>query len=96
MFAVIEHAHRRIRILSATAHPTTAWLTQAARNLMMDFDDVGCRARFLIRDRDGKFSSGFDAVFAEAGIRVVLHRCSDAPDERDHPTMGADLSPRAA
>jgi transposase InsO family protein len=72
VFAVIEHAHRRLRILGATAHPTAAWVTQAARNLVMDFDDVGCRARFMIRDRDGKFPTGFDAVLADAGIRVVL------------------------
>jgi transposase InsO family protein len=72
VFAVIEHAQRRIRILGATPHPTTAWVTQAARNLVMDLDDVGCRARFLVRDRDGKFSDSFDAVFADTGIRVVL------------------------
>jgi transposase InsO family protein len=72
VFAVIEHAHRRIRILGTTAHPTAAWVTQAARNLAMDLDDVGCRTRFIIRDRDGKFPSGFDAVLADAGIRVVL------------------------
>jgi transposase InsO family protein len=72
VFAVIEHTHRRIRILGATAHPTAAWVTQAARNLMMDLDEVGFRARFLIRDRDGKFPTGFDAVLADAGIRIVL------------------------
>jgi hypothetical protein len=72
VFAVIEQAHRRIRILGATAHPTAAWVTQAARNLAMDLDDARCRARFLIRDRDGKFPTGFDAVLADAGIRLVL------------------------
>jgi transposase InsO family protein len=71
VFAAIEHAHHRIRILGATAHPTAAWMTQATRNLVMDLDDVGCRARFLIRDRHGKSSDSFDAVFADAGIRVV-------------------------
>jgi transposase InsO family protein len=72
VFAVIEHAHRRIRILGATAHPTAAWVTQAGRNLVMDLADTGARARFMIRDRDTKFPSGFDAVLADAGIRVVL------------------------
>jgi putative transposase len=72
VFAVIEHAHRRIRILGATAHPTASWVTQAARNLVMDLADIGCQARFMIRDRDAKYPSGFDAVLADAGIRVVL------------------------
>ena len=72
VFAVIEHAHRRIRILGATAYPTAAWVAQAARNLVMDLEDTGCRARFLIRDRDGKFPALFNAVLADAGIEVVL------------------------
>jgi putative transposase len=72
VFAVIEHASRRIRILGATAHPTASWVTQAAKNLVMDLEDTGCRARFMIRDRDGKFPALFDAVLADAGIDVVL------------------------
>jgi putative transposase len=71
VLAVIEHASRRIRILGGTAHPTSPWVTQAARNLVMDLEDAGCRARFLIRDRDGKFPGLLDAVLADAGIRVV-------------------------
>ena len=63
---------RRIRILGATAHPTASWVTQAARNLVMDLDDVGCRVRFLIRDRDGKFPALFDTVLGDAGIETVL------------------------
>jgi hypothetical protein len=69
VLAVIEHAHRRIRILGATAHPTVAWVTQAARYLLMDLDGAGYRARFLIRDRDGKFPTLVDAVLADAVSR---------------------------
>lgn len=72
VFAVIDHASRRIRIPGATAHPSASWVAQATRNLVMDLEDVNCRARFLIRDRDGKFPTLFDAVFADAGIEVVL------------------------
>ena len=72
VLAVIEHASRRIRVLGATAHPTTSWVTQAARNLVMDLEDQDRHARFLIRDRDGKFTALFDAVLADAGIQVVL------------------------
>jgi transposase InsO family protein len=71
VLAVIEHRTRRIRVLGATAHPTASWVAQAARNLVMDLQDAGCRARFLIRDRDRKFPELFDAVLADAGITVV-------------------------
>ncbi|MEV0409053.1 integrase core domain-containing protein [Actinoallomurus sp. NPDC050550] len=72
VLAVIEHYSRRIHVLGATAHPTASWATQAARNLVMDLQDAQCRARYLIRDRDGKFPDLFDAIFADAGINVVL------------------------
>jgi putative transposase len=72
VLAVIEHASRRIRILGATAHPTAAWVAQAARNLVMDLEDASSRVRYLIRDRDGKFPRLFDTVLADGGIDVVL------------------------
>jgi transposase InsO family protein len=72
VLAVIEHANRRVRVLGSTAHPTAAWVAQAAKNLVMDLEDAGCRARFLIRDRDGKFPALFDAVLKDADIDVVL------------------------
>jgi hypothetical protein len=72
VLAVIEHHSRRIRVLGASACPRAAWVSQAVRNLVMDFQDAGCRARFLIRDRDGRFPDLFDAVLADVGIKVVL------------------------
>ncbi|MEU5850691.1 integrase core domain-containing protein [Saccharopolyspora shandongensis] len=72
VLAVIEHTTRRIRILGATAHPTSSWTTQVARNLVMDLEDASCRARYMIRDRDGKFPALFDAILKDAGIEIVL------------------------
>jgi hypothetical protein len=72
VLTVIEHATRRVRILGVTAYPTASWVTQTARNLVMDIEDAGCQVRYLIRDRDGKYPALFDQVLADAGIGVVL------------------------
>ncbi|GAA1908849.1 hypothetical protein GCM10009753_45270 [Streptantibioticus ferralitis] len=71
-FAVIEHTNRRIRILGATAHPAASWVAQATENLVMDLEDAGCRARYMIRDRDGKYPALFDAILADAEGAVHL------------------------
>jgi putative transposase len=74
VLAVIEHASRRVRILGVTANPNAAWVTQAARNLVMDLDETGPvrhRVKYLIRDRDAKYPALFDEILADAGIRVV-------------------------
>jgi putative transposase len=72
VLAVTEHATRRIRILGVTLHPTGAWTTQQARNLIMDPGDQTDRVRFMIRDRGPDFTTASDAVLADAGIRTVL------------------------
>jgi putative transposase len=73
VLAVIEHASRRIRVPGATAHPTAAWVTQVARNLAMDLEDAGSQQSQIFDPRSGRqVPELFDAVLADAGIKVVL------------------------
>ena len=71
ILVVIEHGRRRVHLAGITAHPTGAWVIHQARNLFMDLDDRADRFRFLIRDRDSKFTTAFDAAFAGADIRTI-------------------------
>jgi putative transposase len=72
VLAVIEHATRRVRILGATTHPTAAWTTQQARNLIMDLHDTGATTvKYLIRDRDSKYTNAFDTTLADSGITTI-------------------------
>ena len=68
----IELGGRRIFLSGSTAHPDSAWVTQQARNLALNLDDRSTAIRFLIRDRDTKFSRSFDEVVRSEGARVIV------------------------
>jgi transposase InsO family protein len=68
---VVEVRRRWVHLVGITAHPTGAWVAQQARNLLMDLDEQPHRFRYLIRDRDAKFTAAFDTVFTSSGIDVV-------------------------
>jgi putative transposase len=65
----IELESRRVHLAGCTTNPTGAWVTQQARNL--SFTGVFERMRFLIQDRDSKFTASFEEIFRSEGIRVI-------------------------
>jgi putative transposase len=67
----IHHDTRRVRIAGVTAMPSADWVTQQARNLSMDLADQAQAVKFLIRNRDTKFTTSFDAFFAADGARIL-------------------------
>ena len=79
----IELSTRRVRLAGITTNPDGRWVTQQARNLLMQLDDEGVRPRFLIRDRDSKFTREFDEAFRFEGIRVIKAPVR-APKARAH------------
>ena len=69
MLFFVAHASRRVWLAGCTRNPTGEWVTQQARNLGLDL--TGSGMRFLIRDRDSKYSGPFDEIFRSEGIRIV-------------------------
>jgi putative transposase len=65
----IEHASRRVHLAGCTTNPDGRWVTQQARNLGLFFAEQ--QIRFLIRDRDSKYSGPFDEIFRSERIRIV-------------------------
>jgi transposase InsO family protein len=78
-----EQASRRVHLAGITTNPDGRWVTQQARNLLMKLGDEGVGPRFLIRDRDSKFTRDFDEVFRSQGIRVIKAPVR-APKARAH------------
>lgn len=71
VFFVIEVGTRFVHGLGVTANPDGAWVAQQARNLLIDLGDRAGAFRFLVRDRDAKFTRVFDDVMAGNGTRVI-------------------------
>jgi hypothetical protein len=67
----IEVDTSRVHLAGVTNRPDSAWVTQQGRNPAMDLDDQQAVPKFLIRDRDLRFSGLFDEVLRAGGIRVI-------------------------
>jgi putative transposase len=67
----IELQSRRVHLGGVTANPNAGWTTQQARNLAMTLPEGRERFRFIVHDRDAKFSASFEEVFQTEGLEVI-------------------------
>jgi transposase InsO family protein len=67
----IELGTRRVQLAGCTQNPNGAWVAQQARNLAIERADHPEPLRFLVHDRDAKFSAAFDEVFRTQGVNVI-------------------------
>jgi transposase InsO family protein len=83
VFFVLEVGTPTVHILGVTAHPTAAWATQLARNLLADLGERASGFRYVLRDRDSRYTQAFDAVFTADGIEI-LKSAPQAPRMNAH------------
>ena len=67
----VEVGSRRVHLAGSTYNPTAEWVVQQARNLAWKLQDGALRAKFLLRDRDSKFTAAFDEVFKSEGVEII-------------------------
>ncbi len=89
----ISLGSRRIEFVACTPNPTGAWVAQQARNLLMTLDDREQPLRFLVHDRDSKFSGGCDHVFTSEGV-TVIRTPVQAPNANAHAERWVGSVPR--
>jgi putative transposase len=93
---VIEVDSRVVHLLGVTTNPAMAWIVQVARNFTSDLEDAGRRFRFLIRDRDTKFTASFDEVFRASGIEAIRTPVRSPQGQRVRRTLGEDSAGRVS
>jgi len=67
----VEVGSRRVHLAGSTYNPTGEWVVQQARNLAWKLQDGALRAKFLLRDRDSKFTPAFDEIFKSEGVQII-------------------------
>jgi len=71
VFSFVEVGSRCVHLAGCTYKPSAEWVVQQARNLAWRLQDGALSAKFLLRDRDSKFTAAFDEVFRSEGVRIV-------------------------